>query len=165
MLGKHRQAGDTIVEVLIVVVVLGSILATAYAIASRSIQSTQRSQEHAYALKLAESQLETLNARIATDATVQGKGVNQGFCFDQQGNVVAIGGSSPTDTAAADNYANYGACKRDPNDTVTNSCSGGGLCYYYGLKRVSGNNFAATVRWDGVGGTKDSVQLYYRVYP
>lgn len=57
--------GDTIVEVMVALLVLGLSLAGAYSIASKSLKASRQAQEHGEALKLAESQLETLKAQAA----------------------------------------------------------------------------------------------------
>lgn len=165
-LGKFRplqQAGDTIVEVLIVVIIMGVVVSAGYRIAVRSLQSTQLAQEKSYALKLAEGQLETFKAAIDQDPAIIG---TTDFCLttDSNGVIVRnpIASSSPADTMDGENYANYpNACKKDPNG---GSCTG--LCYYFGIRKVGGasNNFTASVRWDGPRGNKQQVELSYRVY-
>lgn len=57
----HRnQAGDTIVEVLICISVIGAVLLGAYAASSNSLRSLQDAQERTQAQKLVETQLERL---------------------------------------------------------------------------------------------------------
>lgn len=59
---KLTQAGDTIVEVLIAMLVISVILGGAFVTTHNSQNGVRDSQEHAEALKLAESQLEQLRA-------------------------------------------------------------------------------------------------------
>lgn len=56
--------GDTIIEVLIAIAVLGSIITGSYAIATRSLNGVRISQERGEALKIAESQIEIIKGRI-----------------------------------------------------------------------------------------------------
>jgi prepilin-type N-terminal cleavage/methylation domain-containing protein len=65
MLGiRKNHRGDTIIEVMIALAVLGSVLVGGYSIATRSINSVRVSQERGEALKIAEGQLEQLRARL-----------------------------------------------------------------------------------------------------
>lgn len=56
----RREAGDTIVEVLIAILLVAVILGGAYATANQSLLATRESQERGEALTLAEGQLEGL---------------------------------------------------------------------------------------------------------
>lgn len=150
--------GDTIVEVLIVVIVIGTVLTSAYAIAISSLQSMQLVQERGYALKLAEGQLENLKPAVIKDPTLFSTA--NGFCLNGTTATVLSGGS-PSITLDTETYANYPQnCQKDPNG---GTCSG--FCYHYGLKSAGNNNFTATVRWDGPTGQRQQVQLSYRLYP
>lgn len=57
--------GDTIIEVMIALAVLGSIIAGGYAIATKSLNGVRVAQERSEALKIAEGQIETLKYRFA----------------------------------------------------------------------------------------------------
>jgi prepilin-type N-terminal cleavage/methylation domain-containing protein len=61
VLGKR---GDTIIEVLIAIAVVGSIMTGAYAVATRSLNGVRVSQERGEALKIAESQIEIIKGRL-----------------------------------------------------------------------------------------------------
>lgn len=155
---KLRQTGDTIVEVLIVIVVMGVVVSAGYGIAIRSLQSTQLAQEKGYALKLAESQLERLKAAAAADPAILTK--TNGFCVDDSLAAQDIANPSPTPTVASENYANYpAACKKDPNNA---NCAS--YCYHLSIKKVTDDAFTTSVRWDGPRGTRQQIQLSYRLY-
>ncbi len=68
-----NQAGDTIVEVLIAMAVLGAILVGGYAIATSSLNRVRASQERGEALRIAESQVEALRVMTSkiTDKVAQ----------------------------------------------------------------------------------------------
>ncbi len=57
---KLKERGDTIVEVMVCVAILGAILGGAYTIATRSLRSAQIAHERSEALKLVEGQIERL---------------------------------------------------------------------------------------------------------
>ena len=64
---KMNQRGDTIVEVLFAVVVIGIVLTGAYAVVTHSITDEQDAQEHSYALGLVQSQIEQIRAYIISN--------------------------------------------------------------------------------------------------
>jgi type II secretory pathway pseudopilin PulG len=69
---KLNQIGDTIVEVLIAIAVLGVVLAGAFVTANSSLNGEHTAQEHSQALTIAQGQVEDL---FAGDKLV-------GNCFD-----------------------------------------------------------------------------------
>jgi prepilin-type N-terminal cleavage/methylation domain-containing protein len=76
----RRQAGDTIIEVMIVLAILGSAIGISYAIANKSLANTRSAQENAEATALLQAQVEAFHfisptADLTTLAT-------QHFCLD-----------------------------------------------------------------------------------
>lgn len=57
---RRYQTGETILEVLISLAVLGLILGVSYALASRSLRGSQDAQERTVASQLAQSQIEVI---------------------------------------------------------------------------------------------------------
>lgn len=156
---NRRQRGDTIVEVLIAVIVLSTILASAYVVASRSYKENQQTQEHAQALQVAQAQLETLRATSSRPAVTP-------FCFDSSGNLVANSTWPPgtiTDDASTDTASQYPRdCKQAPSG---GSCTGA-VCYRIAIRKGlynDANLYTVTVRWDGINGGTDQVRLDYRL--
>ncbi len=161
MLGR-RQAGDTIVEVLIVIIVISTVLASAYGISIRSLQATQLTQERAFALKLAEGQIESLkSAAAATDSNILND--STGFCLNGV-TPTPITGGSPSNDYLTDPTSNYPVeCQRDPQGQSAGDCSS--YCYYVGIKKsIGSNNFVATARWTSARGQREQVLLAYKVY-
>ncbi len=79
--------GDTIVEVLIALAVLGVVMTAGYAISTRSLSSVRAAQERSEALKIAESQLELLRNKIYELGGVPNEDIKvdppeTAFCFD-----------------------------------------------------------------------------------
>ncbi len=145
--------GDTIVEVLIVVVVLATVVGGAYSIAIRSQKANQQAQEHSQALKIAEGQLENLRSHETTIEQSQ-------FCFAPNGDIIHLDNAIPSN-AADDNFDNYVGCKQSPEGRNCDSGSGS-FCYNVGITKT-GDNYRVTVRWDGINGSKDNVSLFYRM--
>lgn len=82
-LAKNRQAGDTIVEVILAVAIISSVLAGAFAVTSRSSRDIRVSEEHAQALQYLQGQVELLRSAAAKPGYLLGSGwLNSGFCLD-----------------------------------------------------------------------------------
>lgn len=78
-----QQTGDTIVEVLVAMAIIGATLGVAFNIASRSQASIRGAEERSQALKLAEQQVERLKQYIADNGATAFSAfpTNTGFCF------------------------------------------------------------------------------------
>jgi type II secretory pathway pseudopilin PulG len=61
--GIRKRNGDTIIEVLLSIAIVGAVITGAYALASRSLAEGVSASEHSQAIKLAESQVEALKSR------------------------------------------------------------------------------------------------------
>lgn len=139
--------GDTIVEVLIVLAVLGGALGFAYGIANKSLLQGQDAQEHTEAVKILEGQIEQLRAVVSQAGS--NPSFPSYFCLDANNNPQSIGNPA--------NHSSYPpACVK-----------GQSLFYIYIIpNNPSANTYLATCVWDNVMGTgQDTVTLAYRVYP
>lgn len=65
-ISKLNYAGDTIVEVLIALVIIGTVLGGAFEISSLSLRTQLASSHRSQALQLAQTQLEELKAQVFT---------------------------------------------------------------------------------------------------
>lgn len=75
-----RNRGDTIVEVLIAIAIVGAVLAGAYTSTRQSANATRTAQEQGEALKLAESQVEQI--KIAADTGNPNVTAAGNFCLN-----------------------------------------------------------------------------------
>lgn len=130
---KRLQAGDTIVEVMIAIVVISTVLAGAFLVSRTSLKHVRDSEEHSQALKLIQGQVEQLR-----DAAAQVKKADvswpASFCM------------SPTVVASTDPSCISGLYKM----SITNV-------------DPANNTYQATAQWDSVNGGTSRVQLVYRV--
>lgn len=85
----HNQNGDTIVEVMLAIVIVGMVLVASYSASARALRTGRFAQEQTEALKLAESQIEKIKYVAGLDASVTPPNVfdvsqpaNQVFCID-----------------------------------------------------------------------------------
>ena len=143
---RSRQRGDTIVEVLIAIAVIGAVLGGAYVVVNNSANNNQAAQERTAAVGVAESQLELLRSYAAA-GTLPADG--EKFCLSDTGNVVktTITGVLP---AASD--AGY------PAQCITDER------YVAGIVAGGTNKFTVYVTWDGLTGGRSQVSIAYKVY-
>ena len=90
-LRRLNQRGDTIVEVLIVLAVVGLALGLSYSTANRSLLGTRSAEENSQATALLQGQLEDL--RSLANSTAPSTIFNQGgaFCINSADNIVTGG--------------------------------------------------------------------------
>lgn len=157
---RLNNIGDTIVEVLIAVMIVGVTIGGAYGVANRSLKSARQAQERGEALKIAEGQLEVIKGLAgglvepASGTDVFRDGV---FCIDgnQSFNFTATG------------WGNIKAIEEDPLNEYPEQCQSG--FYNVAVQRTAVENdthqFQVNVRWFSViGGGKDEVRVIYRIY-
>ena len=132
-----KSKGDTIVEVLVVLAVLGLALATSSAIANKGLQQSRNAQEHSEALGIIDSQVELLHAAIDNGVSLPGAGTP--FCMKSDtGSVIPFPPSPDLNTL---NNTNYPAgCTPDP-----------GSFYYKSIVGDGTGNYEFKVLWDGIG--------------
>jgi type II secretory pathway pseudopilin PulG len=159
-----RQTGDTIVEVIIVLAVLGLAISISYATANRSLQATRQAEENSQATELLQGQIEALRsyaANLSTDPNYIYQASNA-FCISSTGTVVTTPLISNTDVAAGNTktYGNY------PNYATTNDCYQGKLYHIIiGYDSAQTDTFTARATWDDVTGQgQDTVTLVYRLH-
>ncbi|MBP7807238.1 prepilin-type N-terminal cleavage/methylation domain-containing protein [Candidatus Saccharibacteria bacterium] len=138
---KRNQRGDTIVEVLISLAVLGMIVGGAYSIVNAALRNSRQAQERSEATKIAESQVETIKA--IPNQTGR-------FCFNGSAKV-AFSETPPADYLQ-DDYASY-----------PDQCKNLNGIYNVFVDKTD-QTYTVTVRWDRIGGGKEQAQLVYRGY-
>lgn len=151
-LKKLTARGDTIVEVLVVIAIIGVVLGGAYAFVNRNVKNNQQAQEHSRAVRAAESQLEMLRNFVANNPIPTGR-----FCFIGSGSniqKVTIGGALPAPALSPAGHP--GQCKVS-DGTVAER-------YLTGIKADSGNKFTVYVTWVGPNGNEQKVSTAYKVY-
>lgn len=147
---RGQEAGDTIVEVLIAIAVVGSVLGIAYSIMNRNLTIVRANQERTEATRVAQGQVEALKTLGSTTAGQTAlAAVTTGFCINSQNEIVPLGGAAPNvDSADDGDFADY-----HPEEEATNpdgSCRFQSL-YHAGIRRqtVAGNvRYRVYVRWD-----------------
>lgn len=159
---RHRQqAGDTIVEVLIAVAIVGAVLAGAFTVSQKSVLAVRNSQEQSEMLQILQGQVELVRALALTTATP-----NTGV-FATSPRYYCIN----TTTRQRLNQPLLGnALPQQDNDTFTNydnGCKfGDEQRYHVAVTYNAGTKiFTFTGRWDRIGGGKNQVRLVYRIEP
>lgn len=138
-----KQAGDTIIEVLLAMSVVGLVIGGAFGLASRAARTGQAAQERTEALKLAESQLEFTKSYVKNVGSVNSTVGITDFCMNY-----AVGIPQPLISSDCNN--------RNFEGTAT------------GLYTIAINEnadfYTVEVTWKRIGtGDDDRVVLYYRV--
>jgi Tfp pilus assembly protein PilV len=149
---EYNQVGDTIVEVMLAVTIVGMVIAASYSIASRALNAGRYAQEQTEALKLAETQVEKLKFKASQfregdtvagtiyDSSVSGRE----FCID--------------DTASLNKVL-----KSDVS--YAGQCASGLYTSLVSYDPTSGVDlYKVTVSWDGPDGQPAVVQVSYRLY-
>lgn len=135
--------GETLVEVLMVVMILGSALTSAFVITNRSTAVNRLSLERAEANGYAQTQLERIKSKLSKAAQSDINTMNStsvAFCIDDTDVVLEV-----TD------LANSGCKSKDRYQTYT---------------KYDGSTMAYTTRvlWEGPTGDKNAISLVYRAY-
>lgn len=152
---RMRQAGDTIVEVTISIAILGLVIATSAVLINRNYKTITDSQEHTVALKLAQSQIESLKQFLAAnpDAAPTLVGATAGFCIAGEDNATYYSASNPACLLGSDGAVTTEVPSFQVNTTFV---------------PVSGvpNAYKVTSRvgWSTILGTQGNVTLNYRMY-
>jgi prepilin-type N-terminal cleavage/methylation domain-containing protein len=164
MLKLHSERGDTIIEVLIVLSILGSALTIAYSVATRSLSVNRGSQEHSEALHYLTSQVELLRSAQQNGTNIfTGPG---SFCITGNPAAVKLFAGSYTasnTTADADDFHSY------PTECTVGEQSAYHVSITY--EAVPAGNptaldlFTFYVRWDGSGNSgRQQETLTYKAH-
>jgi prepilin-type N-terminal cleavage/methylation domain-containing protein len=170
-----KQRGDTLVEVLICIAIVGAVIAGAYSLASRSLQEGVSAAEHSDAVKLAEGQIEALKLRQAGSdkdewATyfASSDHINN-TCLDLTSKTQtdtnwrpAQNGNNPTDLAV-----NTGGGGNYADNAAHTQCAQQNAKYFINITLATGASanptYLVTVRWTPAGdGPTSQSQIYYR---
>lgn len=159
---RLNSAGDTIVEVLIVLAVLGLAMSVSYATANRGLQKSRTAQEHSQALGLMNSQIELLRSTFAKQngAAIEAQAATGPFCLSVTGGDVvttAIPNTGPNafnenialDPLTAAEY--QGACRQEN-------------LYHISIVGRGGGVYDVRVRWEGLGQQgRQQTELTYKI--
>jgi Tfp pilus assembly protein PilV len=162
-ISNKKQAGETIVEVLISILVISVALAGAFAISNRSQKTVQANQERYQAQILANSQADILKQYITSNPPNRGvvnagNYLNYGFCMVNSSSVTPYANSInppvPT-TANTPNNCQKLAVPYFVNIKCTSGCSSTDSYSVYNIK----------VYWDSLvsNSGQDNVELWYGV--
>lgn len=102
---RLSQTGDTIVEVMICLAILGAAMVASYGIASRSLAQMQAAQERGEALNIAQEQIERLKQTLVVNRTaILPRSNGSIFCINR--NLVVSNVPNAT-TCVSDSNPNY----------------------------------------------------------
>lgn len=173
----HNFIGDTIVEVLIVLAILGGGLILSYSIATRAYLIGQDAQDRNTANGILKSQIEELRASVLSLNSSNGVGSQivdlstspaTNFCLVLNNGVVSLQSISVALPSSVDfslsDYDNYNS------STSFTQCKQGIFLYYITKSQATNTsavNYVAHIYWPNVFAQNvlDQSVLAYRVYP
>lgn len=143
--------GDTIIEVMLVLAILGLALSISYSAASTSLLAARQAQESSQAASLMQSQIELLQAnRKQVDST--------------QPNYIYQAGSFCMNPDPAANAVQSFASGCDFNNDGSALEPAGR--YNVRIDQTVANTFRLVVSWDDVAGNEENTAtFFYRIYP
>lgn len=146
---RLNQRGDTIVEVLISIAVVSLILGGAYVTTNHSLKASRGAQERTDAVKLVESQIESMKSIAAKTPDALFTTAPSTFCVTPAQVVVQV--------VSSNNNCKFSASGANGNTTEP--------IYNISATR-SGNTFTVTNTWNAIeaDSTTDTVQMSYRMY-
>lgn len=158
MLRRLTQKGDTIIEVMIVLAVLGLAISIAYATANRSLLNARQAQENSEATRLIQSQLENLRILGADGPTPLTPSTNM---FDNTAPFCINAGVKTTVSCSFGDENRY--------NIRIYYCTGSSQPQYAvcdaSLKTATSKTFLIIATWDNVRGKgQDSSSFVYRYY-
>lgn len=152
-----KQSGDTIIEVLVAMSVIGLVLGAAFGIANRSVQIGQSAQERTEALKIAETQLEIFKSEYLTNDDIKDRLESQPFCLVNHGLSAEI---------------------KETTDSECLNINGGGQAGLFSISIIPPNPdpfidpsgaYEFKITWERIGATasndeddKNKVSLYFK---
>lgn len=157
---KHslQETGDTIVEVLISIAVVGGLLVISYATMNRSMLTVRANQERAEATRIAQEQIEAI-ARIQAD-TADGQDLRDNSQIEAGQVAFCITADGVRERALPHSNVqedNFDAGEGGPYE----HCHRG--YYNYAATRIAENTYRVIVRWERIGGgPRNELVMAYR---
>ncbi|MBA3757879.1 hypothetical protein H0X09_03370 [Candidatus Saccharibacteria bacterium] len=167
---RNRNRGDTLVEVLLSIAIVGLAIASSYALATRALRQAITASERTEALKIAEGQVESLKFRQLNSSPTNWAAnfvEATNFCLDTSAITqnqstwapVQNPGSDPTTLTAANYDLDTCAINRTGYEK-----------YFINISIAPGLNaqakkyptYLVKVTWDGINGSQNQSQLYFR---
>lgn len=144
---NRNQRGDTIVEVLFALAVLGAVLGSSYVVVNRNVKTNQSSQERLAAVKIAESQLERLKVASVTNPAIL---TSNDICLTETNQVEA---------------SSSNLCRVDAAGSPTTDV----LAYRIAITKVTDTavviKYKISVKWLNIRGSgDDTLDYFYEVY-
>lgn len=168
LMNHLSQAGDTIVEVMIVLSVLGLALSISYATANRSLVNTRQAEENAQATRYVQTQIEAIRelAKANTYNCPSRSSTTNVFC---QATRFCLPSTADSTTPIHHPFCDEGSQSYQIADFY---CNNSRPTYAYNLNAtpcdstMTADTFVVETTWADAGGDgTDSVTQVYRVHP
>ena len=150
---KRTDRGDTLVEVLISMSVIGFILASTFVTANQSSTNIRDSQEHAEATAILQGQVESLRPlATGTASAIYGNNI---FCTDSAGTVQTGFQYGTIPSLTNDSWSMYPAACQNAGGRYNLSVA------YDNTTQV----FTLRARWDRLSHGRDEAIFFYKIQP
>lgn len=150
-LKRLNQRGDTIVEVMLVLAIVGLAVGISFATADSSLSQVTASSQNTQSTALLQQQIERLRSLVANPSTSPNYIFRTSgyYCVDASDNVIA--------TFTGTNLTNY--------TIYPAACVSGGYHIAVSYNGTSDPTFTTTAYWDDIQGHgQDSATLTYRMH-
>lgn len=159
----RKQTGNTIIEVMIALSIIGIILAGAYATSTRSLRITRQSEERTQSVQIAKNQLEVIKAMASSATSEAGSekiwDETRPFCINSElatpSPIYQFGSANPLPLLESADLRTT-----DEGGFYPRECVQKGLFYVHSIFDGS-DRFTVTVRWNRLGGGSDEVRYVY----
>lgn len=156
---KTDSRGDTIVEVLLSITIIGFVLGAAYLLTNRSLQAGIAAREHTEAVNYIQGQIERLKSAKESNTVTD---FNNTYHVTTESGRYCLVIDPSTNAVTKKNVTDIGK----PCDVDSDHPGGGGRYRLSTIYRDSSDNaktFKFSANWERIGtGTPESVDIYYR---
>ena len=152
---KLNQTGDTIIEVLISIAIVGMVIGLSFGTANKSIKTGRAAQEQTEALALAQAQIERIKVQAATTATWKTMVTSAfvaNFCL------------MPNVAAGTFNIVNSAPAASTCRKIGAGNLYDVSISYAAGVAGGATDTFTAKTTWTNVKNVASSESIAYRVH-
>lgn len=172
LMHKNRsESGDTIIEVLICLAIIGLMLGASFGLSNRNTQANRQSIERSEAFKQTTSQIELLKSYLGASSTPSVPPPNSRFCINADATAALAVPSTLISPIDPEDFEDE--LEKPGNLALKAACKSGDLYYSYIQRGGSANpdglgedTYKAYTRWlNAAGNGIDESSMVHKLYP